>query len=567
MKEIKLTKCRVCEGEDLDAFLSLGMMPPINKFLKSEEDIKKEEFFPLDVVFCKNCSHVQLCSALDPEETFGDYIYFSSNSSTFVEHGQWLARELKQRLDLKPGDLVVEAASNDGVFLKAFKALPTRVLGVEPAKNIAEVAERAGIPTIADFFGVKMAEKIVKERGKAKVFLGANVLAHAFNLRDFVRGIKILLAEDGTAVIEAPYIYDIIKNLEFDTIYHEHISYFSLYSLTRLFEIADLKVYNVKYLPIHGGSLMVSIEHKNGPHPVSAAVSEFLANEKTAGLEQLAVYKNFARRVSDFKIKFLEFLKTAKENGKTVGAYGAAAKGNVLLQYCGVGANDLPYIADKSPYKQGLFTPGSHIPVVAPEEILRRKPDYLLILAWNFAKEIMAELEAYGQAGGKFVTPIPEPKIINVNNNSGIDGVLIKPLKKISDERGTVMHMLKSTDQHFEKFGEIYFSTIYPGAIKGWHVHSRMVINYAVPVGRIKLVLFDARDGSPTKGEIQEIFIGEDNYCLVKVPVGVVNGFKAVGGKMAVVANCATIPHDSEETARIDPFSPSIPYKWDIKHG
>lgn len=566
MKEIKLTKCRVCDGENLDQFLSLGLMPPINKFLKDEEDAGREQLFPLDVVFCKDCSHVQLGSALDPEETFGDYIYFSSNSRTFVEHGEWLVKEMKQRLGLLPGDLVVEAASNDGVFLKPFKALPARVLGIEPAKNIAKVAEAAGVPTIADFFGMDMAEKIVRDYGHARLFLGANVLAHAFHLRDFVRGIKTLLSEDGTAVIEVPYVYDLLKNLEFDTIYHEHISYFSLYSLCRLFEAEGLKVYNVDYLPIHGGSLMVSIEHKNGSMPISPAVGEMLAKEKALGLGEIEIYKKFAKRVADFKSKFLDFLAAAKKSGKTVAAYGAAAKGNVLLQYCGLGPEDLPFVADKSPYKQGHLTPGSHIPVVAPAEVLKRKPDYLFILAWNFAKEIMADLAAYGEMGGKFLTPVPEPKIIN-EPGGNIDGVVIYPLKKIPDERGTVMHMLKRTDPHFEEFGEIYFSTIYPGAIKGWHVHSKMIINYAVPVGRIKLVLFDVRDNSLTKGKLQEIFIGEDNYCLVKVPTGVVNGFKAVGGKPAIVANCASIPHEPGETVRISPFTPDIPYNWDIKHG
>lgn len=414
MKEIKLTQCRVCDSSDLSLFLSLGPMPPINEFPKNEEDFKKEELFPLEVVFCNNCTHVQLTTALDPEETFSEYIYFSSTSRTFVEHGEWLAKEMKERLELKEDDLIAEAASNDGVLLKSFKALPTRVLGIEPAKNIAEVARAAGIPTISEFFGFDTAEKVKAEHGQAKVIIGTNVLAHSFNLRDFVRGLKALLRPDGTVLIEVPYIADLIEKNEFDTIYHEHISYFSVLSLQKMFGSVGLDLYDVDYLPhIHGGSLLASFGHAGGPNAVRESVGKFIQKEEEQGLHGFEAYKKFGERILALKTAIPEFIMKLKKEGKTVAAYGAAAKGNVLLQYCQIGPDMIPFVADKSTHKQGRFTPGTHIPVVAPAHVLETRPDYLIILAWNFAKEIMADMRSYSEAGGKFIVPLPEPKILN----------------------------------------------------------------------------------------------------------------------------------------------------------
>ena len=413
MKEIKLKKCRVCGKENLEVFLSFGNMPPINIFPKDKMDMEKEELFPMDAAFCHNCTHVQLTNALDQEDTFSDYIYFSSNSRTFVEHGKWLAEEMKKRLNLSDDDLVVEAASNDGCLLKSFKALPTKVLGVEPAKNIASVAQEAGIPTISKFFGIDSAKNILEKHGPAKVIIGANVLAHAFFLDDFTGGLKTLLAKGGTVLIEVPYIVDLLENNEFDTIYHEHISYFSVYCLQKLFQNVGLEVYNVEHLPIHGGSLLVSIQHSGGPYRQEESVGNYLEKERELGIQDIETYKAFAGRTLNLKNRVQDFLKEAKNSGKSIAAYGAAAKGNVLLQYCGIGADEISFVADKSSYKQGRFTPATHIPVVAPAHILEKKPDYLVILAWNFAKEIMVDMEAYSKTGGKFVVFMPEPKIIN----------------------------------------------------------------------------------------------------------------------------------------------------------
>ncbi len=414
MKKIQLNNCRVCGGKNLKIFLSLGLMPPINKFPKNKEEAATEKLFPLETAFCKDCSHVQLTMALDQEDTFSDYIYFSSNSRTFVEHGRWLAKEMGNRLDLTKDDLVVEIASNDGVFLKSFKALPVRVLGVEPAKNIAEVARNAGIPTVSEFFGADTAEEIKAKHGQAKLIIGANVLAHAFYLRDFVRGLKLLLKQDGTILIEVPYIANLLENNECDTIYHEHISYFSVFSLQKLFASEGLNLYDVKHLPnIHGGSLLAIFGHSNGPHKIRKSVNKFLQKESKEGLQNFDVYKNFAKRIITLKKSIPKFILKLKKTGKTVAAYGAAAKGNVLLQFCGINTTTIPFVVDKSPYKQGRLTPGTHIPVVALDHVAKERPDYLIILAWNFAKEIMDDLVEYSRSGGQYIVLLPKPKIIN----------------------------------------------------------------------------------------------------------------------------------------------------------
>lgn len=390
------------------------MMPPINKFPRDEAEASQEELFPLETVFCPQCTHVQLSIALDPEETFSDYLYFSSNSRTFVEHGKRLAATFKDRLKLTADDLVVEVASNDGVFLKSFKALPTRVLGVEPAKNIATAAIADGIPTVVEFFGEKTAQDLRARYGAAKLIIGANVLAHAFNLLDFVRGLKALLAADGTVVVEVPYVADLIAKNEFDTIYHEHISYFSVTALAALFTRAGLAVYDVEYLPnIHGGSLMVSVQHEGASRQVKPSVEDFLRKEKEQGFDRLETYQEFARRVEGLKIAIPAFIRSLKDAGKTVIGYGAAAKGNVLLQYCGIDRTLLPYILDKSPHKQNHLTPGTHIPVIARERIAELKPDYLMVLAWNFAPEIVQDMNEFARTGGKFLVPLPEPRVIN----------------------------------------------------------------------------------------------------------------------------------------------------------
>ncbi|OGL79702.1 hypothetical protein A3F28_01320 [Candidatus Uhrbacteria bacterium RIFCSPHIGHO2_12_FULL_57_11] len=409
---IPLRHCRVCLGERLTPFLSLGKMPPINSFPAGEDDFVAEKFFDLTVAFCEDCSHAQLTEALDPKAVFSDYVYFSSMSDTFVAHGRELAMELKEKMKLSEKDLVAEIASNDGALLQSFKSLPTRILGIEPARNIATVARERGFPTVVEFFTEELGKRLREEYGPARIILGTNVLAHVLDLRDFVRGIRSFLADDGAAVIEVPYLVNLIDGLEFDTIYHEHLSYFRVEVLDRLFQSEGLLLFDAERIPLHGGSLKVFIGHPNGPHERTARVGELIAFERERDLGTIAPYQAFALRVAAVRERTLEFLRGLHDAGTHIAGYGAAAKGNVFLNYCQVGPDLIEFIADRSPHKQGRFTPRNHIPVVAPEEILRRMPDILVIFAWNFADEIIFQQSEYRQRGGKFAMLLLEPRVI-----------------------------------------------------------------------------------------------------------------------------------------------------------
>lgn len=402
----------MCHGNQLTPFLPLGLMPSINVYPANDREAAKEKLFDLTVAFCENCSHAQLTQALDPKEIFSDYAYFSSTSETFVEHGRILSRELKERFGLTDQDLVAEIASNDGALLQSFQSLPTRVLGIEPAGNIARVANERGLPTIAEFFTEEVGKWLRSEHGPARIILGTNVLAHVLDLHDFVRGIRAFLAPDGVVAIEVPYLVNLIDGLEFDTIYHEHISYFRVEVLDRLFESEGLRLFDVERIPLHGGSLKLFVGHPDGPHARNPRVDELIANERSRGLHTLAPYREFARRVEEVKGRTRSFLESLKREGKRVAGYGAAAKGNVFLNYCQIGPDFIEFVADRSPHKQGRLTPGMHIPIVHPEEILRRTPDVLIIFAWNFAEEIMRQQQEFKAHGGRFAFLLPEPHLV-----------------------------------------------------------------------------------------------------------------------------------------------------------
>lgn len=408
--EIPLSTCRVCLDRELVPVIPLGAMPPINRFLHTAEDIRDECRYDLTVNWCKTCTHLQLSLALDPTAVFSDYLYFSSMSDTFVAHGKQLAAHLKERFGLMATDLIVEIASNDGAVLRSFQELPMRVLGVEPAKNIAAIAREQGLPTVSEFFSESLAEQLVKE-GQAKIIFGANVLAHVLDLRDFVRGLKKLLSPDGVIVIEVPYLADLLEAMAFDTIYHEHLSYFRLAVLDRLFASEGLTIFDVERLPIHGGSIRVFVGLGNN-HSRQSSVDALITAEQKSALDQESTYHTFAERILTSKEEARRFLGDLKSSGKRFAAYGAAAKGNVFLNYCGLGTETFPWIADRSTYKQGWLTPGTHIPVVHPDEVLIRQPDILVILAWNVADEVMAQLRPFAERGGQFAVLLPHPHII-----------------------------------------------------------------------------------------------------------------------------------------------------------
>jgi len=402
-----LHACRVCRSTALEEVLSLGDMPPVNSFLSGPADVATERAYPLAIAFCPTCSHVQLTHMLDPKDVFEQYIYFSGMSETVVRWGESLAKRYAAELSLAKSDLVVELASNDGCILKAFK--PTcRVLGVEPAKNIAEVAVAAGVPTIAEFFDSRVAGASKVAHGGARLIIARNVVAHVPEVVDFLAGAADWLTDDGVLHVEVPYLREMVEKLEFDTIYHEHLSYFSVTTMNRLFAEAGLVLWDVEEITLHGGSL-VARGKKRGTAP-RESVARYLAAERASDIAGIAPLRRFAAETRQLKTRIPEFLHDLKKKG-SLAAYGAAAKGVVLTNYCGIGPSLIDFVADRSPHKQGKRTPGQHLPVVAPERVLAANPTHLLVLAWNFIDEIRTQLHAYEAGGGRFVVPVPQPRV------------------------------------------------------------------------------------------------------------------------------------------------------------
>jgi hypothetical protein len=408
----KRSTCRGCGSDKLNLFLRLGPTPLANSFLKSPDEFGSEKKYPLDVYFCRTCSLVQLLDVIDPEILFRNYIYVTGTSDTIAEHNRKYADTVARFQNLKADDLVVEVASNDGSLLQCFKSDGVRTLGVEPAKNIAEIARNNGIETVNEFFDSKAADTLRKKHGPAKVIIGNNVLAHVDDTRDFLNGCKSALDNAGIAVFEVPYLAELLKRLEYDTIYHEHLCYFSVTSIVGLCDKVGLSVIRVDEVPIHGGSLRIYAGGKEHFSQHHEDVMARIRSEQQAGLGTLARYERFAENVENNRRQLLNLLKTLQADGKTLAAYGAPAKGNTLLNYCGIGTDIIPYTVDKNPLKVGKYTPGMHIPVLEVSALLERQPDYLLVLAWNFADEIMRQQEVYQQRGGRFIIPIPKPEVI-----------------------------------------------------------------------------------------------------------------------------------------------------------
>ena len=402
--------CRFCGSFLKHTFVDLGMSPLCESYVNFEQLNQMEPFYPLHVYLCDRCFLVQLQEYVSPAQIFSHYAYFSSYSDSWLQHIKDYTEKIIERFQLTKQSQVIEIASNDGYLLQ-YLVEKASILGIEPAANVAQVAIQKGIPTLIQFFGQQTAQALVDEGKKADLIIGNNVLAHVPDINDLVRGMKLLLKPEGAITMEFPHLMRLMEENQFDTIYHEHFSYLSLITVEKIFGAHGLTIFDIEELSTHGGSLRIYACHAENSKPVSQEVITLRTKEKKAGFYNLAGYFSFAQRVKETKFKLLEFLIWAKRQGKTIVGYGAPGKGNTLLNYCGIRSDFIDYTVDRNPYKQGLFLPGTHIPIFHPDKITETKPDYILILPWNLKEEIMSQISYIRDWGAQFIVPIPEVKV------------------------------------------------------------------------------------------------------------------------------------------------------------
>ena len=406
--------CRSCGAPLEHVVVDLGVSPLCESFLRADQLDEMEAFYPLRVMVCDRCFLVQLPAYVAPTTIFSEYAYFASFSDSWLEHARQYTEEMRRSLDLGPDSLVVEVGSNDGYLLRNFVAMGVPALGIDPAENVARVAEAVGVPTLTRFFDRELAIELRREGRRADLLVCNNTLAQVPGLNDFVAGMALLLAPDGTLTIEVPHLLRLLAGTEFDTIYHEHFSYFSLGSIRRILAGHGLEVVDVEELPTHGGSLRVHVRHAASAI-VRPRVEALLAREQEAGLEDVATYAAFGARVAELKRSVLSFLIGLHRDGRTVAGYGAPGKANTLLNYCGIGPDLLPYTVDRNPYKHGRFTPGTRIPIHHPDRLVETRPDYIWILPWNLRREIALELSAARDWGARLFVAIPRPEVFDVD--------------------------------------------------------------------------------------------------------------------------------------------------------
>ncbi|MBI4438996.1 class I SAM-dependent methyltransferase [Candidatus Woesearchaeota archaeon] len=404
-------ECRVCGNKELQNILSLGESPLANSFLH-QKDIPNEEFYPLELCMCRNCKLLQLSHVVSPEKMFRNYLYVTSTTKTFRDHFANMAEDLTTELGLRKGALAVDIGSNDGLLLKGFQAKGLSTIGVEPATNIAMMAEQSGVETINDFFNTNAANEIIRRKGKAELITATNVFAHVNDIKTLTHNVKSLLKDNGTFVIEIQYFMDTIEQMTFDNIYHEHLSYFTLTSLNNFFNTQGMRIFHIEHVDSHGGSLRVYIQKDNGQQETKNTVHNLLDHEQKKGINDTQLYTDFAKKVNATKNTLTSEIRKIRAAGKTIAGYGAPAKSTTLLNFCGIGKNEISYIAEDNPLKTGLLTPGTHIPVVNPAMLDENTPDYILILAWNFATEILQKTMKHAEKGTRFIIPLPTPRIV-----------------------------------------------------------------------------------------------------------------------------------------------------------
>jgi 2-polyprenyl-3-methyl-5-hydroxy-6-metoxy-1,4-benzoquinol methylase len=411
-RETGLRLCRFCGAGLKRTFVDLGMSPLCETYPAAAEFNRGEVYYPLHVYVCDSCLLVQLEEFASPQAIFGDYAYFSSYSDSWLKHAENYCHKMIGKLGLNPRSFVVEVASNDGYLLQYFVRQNVPVLGIEPAANLREAASEKGVPTLTQFFGARLATEIAAERGCADLVIGNNVLAQVTDLNDFVEGLKSLLKPEGVLTLEFPHLLQLIERNEFDTIYHEHFSYFSMLTAARILEAHEMKVFDVEELPTHGGSLRVyACRIDAETHEMMESVGDLIEREERAGLATAQGHSGYANRVRRTKFELVDFLMKAAQEGKTVAGYGAPGKSATLLHYCGISKDLIQFTVDRNPYKQGRFLPGSHIPIHHPDQIRESKPNYVVILPWNLKDEIMNQLKFIREWNGKFVVPIPSLKV------------------------------------------------------------------------------------------------------------------------------------------------------------
>ncbi len=409
----KSDRCLICKSKNLTSYLSFGKAALANSYLTRSQLEEKEFKAPLKVYFCHNCNLAQLLHIVNRSYIYSDYAYFSSTSPMLVKHFEEYAQEVFRRYPNQAKQLVVDIGSNDGVLLKPLKKMGAKVLGIDPAKNIAKIANQEGIETIADFFSKNKVKELIKKYGKAGIITSNNTLAHTDALHDIFDGVKEFLDEKGVFIFEVQYLLDLLNHNEFDNTYHEHICFHAIRPLSYLLKMHGMEMIDVIHTDTHGGGIMVFASHVPSPFKINKSVGEFIENEKKAGLDKLSTYKKFAKRPPFVKEKLTKMLLNLKKEGKKIAAYGASAKATTLLQYCNIGPDVIEYITESAPSKIGKFTPGTHIPILSEETHKTFKPDYILITAWNYADNIMNKKEKwFSKQGGKFIIPIPEPLVV-----------------------------------------------------------------------------------------------------------------------------------------------------------